>query len=784
MLNKISASQKPAMQGSPHVQPSEPLSLNPTADDIISMYCQQMNIMKEEYSKRLSELYATVSSSLEYVHGLQDIAPHSTTHLPSSRRPVGSATEKSDEDIGFQGKIGSNINQHLLSVFRESLESEKELKIQILTDALARTKGIVNVMENKLCESMGASQELNKELDEHKKQLQSNSAYIHSIKKRAAGLEAELNSLQPQISSFNQLQDKLAGLEKRSKAKQDDYKRQLSTLKADVNKLESENALLKHDQINVFQLRNELNDLRLKYNALYKEFQDLQNTHSIAQYELQAKTKALTAVKSASTHQILKEKAASDSIKLAVDAELKDQRRLLSDLVEQVRQQGSDLKKLSSTSPEEMSAALASILSKHQTNIDRLSAAALGSGQTYSGGTTFHGDSNYLYDYTGAPVTQQTHISIARHMEAMRALEDEVWHRAESKYKTLLFNAESDLQRRLSEARDEFHQKEIQLKMQAQEALSKGTDKVQDELSKLRDECINVKTLCSHKDLELERITYMLNAAQAEITRLQTINNDLLQSAESYRNSLEYHENLSKQSISAKGLVKLCHDELKEIKRRVLDLKKTQFSPSDWREDQRLGDAELLFSAIAGDLKLTSSDGGLAQVLTPIGNMIKTSVEHIRQQTLQANDDKWMAQINQIEDDYRNQIAYLMSDNEKLKQTILVLRERMQVEMVKLLGVELTDMHDRCATQLDNLKYEAEGMKAALDDFLKKRPQQLAEARLMSSPITSAPISKGTPMTYRTQAVTPGLLVDATLPTFVTPGAALEPITEGNGGMR
>lgn len=93
-------------------------------------------------------------------------------------------------------------------------------------------------------------------------------------------------------------------------------------------------------------------------------------------------------------------------------------------------------------------------------------------------------------------------------------------------------------------------------------------------------------------------------------------------------------------------------------------------------------------------------------------------------------------------------------------------------------------MHDRCATQLDNLKYEAEGMKAALDDFLKKRPQQLAEARLMSSPITSAPISKGTPMTYRTQAVTPGLLVDATLPTFVTPGAALEPITEGNGGTR
>lgn len=772
------------MQSSPHTQPGDALSLSPTVEDIISMYCQQMNIMKEEYGRRLTELYATVSNSLEYVQGLHDIPPRTTTQFSGSHEPSKSKAERSDNNASFQGLTGSNINQHLLSVFRESLESEKELKIQVLTDELARTRGIVNVMENKLSESMGASQELSRELDEHKKQLQNNSTYTHNIKKRAASLEAELNSLQPQISSFNQLQDKLAGLEKRSKAKQDDYKRQLSTLKADVNKLESENALLKHDQVNVFQLRNELNDLRLKYNALYKEYQDLQNNHSIAQYELQAKTKALTAVKSASTHQILKEKAASDSIKLAVDTELKDQRRLLSDLIEQVRQQGSDLKKLSNTSPEEMSAAIASVLSKHQSSIDRLSAAALSSGQVHSGGATFQSDSGYLYDYTGAPITQQTHISIARHTEAMRALEDEVWHRAESKYKTLLFNAESDLQRRLSEARDEFHQKEIQLKMQAQEALSKGTDKVQDEISKLREECINVKTLCSHKDLELERITYMLNAAQTEIARLQAANNDLLQSAESYRNSLEYHENISKQNISAKGLVKLCHDELKEIKRRVLDLKKSQFSPSDWREDQRLGDAELLFSAIAGDLKLTSSDGGIAQVLTPIGNMIKTSVEHIRQQTIQANDDKWLSQIHQIEDDYRNQIAYLMNDNEKLKQTIVALRERMQVEMVKLLGVELTDMHDRCATQLDNLKYEAEGMKTALDEFIRRRPQQLAEARLMSSPITSGPISKGTPVTYKTQAITPGLLADVTLPTFVTPGNAPEPATEGNGGAR
>lgn len=771
------------MQGSPHTQLGEALSLSPTAEDIINMYCQQMNIMKEEYGRRLTELYTTVSNSLEYVQDLQDIPPCTTTQLSDSHRHSKSKAEKTDSNVTLQGRIGPNINQHLLSVFKESLESEKELKIQVLTDELARTRGIVNVMENKLSESMGTSQELSRELDEHKKQLQNNTTYTHNIKKRAASLEAELNSLQPQIISFNQLQDKLVGLEKRSKAKQDDYKRQLSTLKADVNKLEAENTLLKHDQVNVFQLRNELNDLRLKYNTLYKEYQDLQNNHSIAQYELQAKTKALTAMKSASTHQILKEKAASDSIKLAVDAELKDQRRLLSDLIEQVRQQGSDLKKLSNTSPEEMGAALANVLSKHQSSIDRLSAAALSSAP-YSGGTTFQGDSGYLYDYTGAPVSQQTHISIARHTEAMRALEDEVWHRAESKYKTLLFNAESDLQRRLSEARDEFHQKEIQLKMQAQEALSKGTDKVQDELSKLREECINVKTLCSHKDLELERITYMLNSAHAEISRLQTVNNDLLQSAESYRSSLEYHENISKQNISAKGMIKLCHDELKEIKRRVLDLKKSHFSPSDWREDQRVGDAELLFSAIAGDMKLTSSDGGIAQVLTPIGNMIKTSVEHMRQQTIQTNDDKWMVQIRQIEDDYRNQIAYLMNDNEKLKQTIITLRERMQVEMVKLLGVELTDMHDRCATQLDNLKYEADSMRAALNEFIKRRPQQLAEARLMSSPITSGHVSKGTPVSYKTQAVTPGLLTDATLPTFVTPGTAPDPAIERNGGSR
>lgn len=66
----------------------------------------------------------------------------------------------------------------------------------------------------------------------------------------------------------------------------------------------------------------------------------------------------------------------------------------------------------------------------------------------------------------------------------------------------------------------------------------------------------------------------------------------------------------------------------------------------------------------------------------------------------------------------------------------------MQVEMVKLLGVELTDMHDRCATQLDNLKYEAESMKTALDEFLKNRPHQLAEARLMSSPIAPGPASR------------------------------------------
>lgn len=772
------------MQGGPHAQPDEPLSLSPTADDIINMYCQQMNLMKEEYGKRLSELYATVSSSLEYVQTLQDIVPYNNTQLSSSRAPSGPSTEKSDGGVTPQGHIGSSISQHLLNVFRESLESEKELKIQVLMDDLARTKGIVNVMESKLCESMGTSQKLTRELDEHKKQLQNTSTYTHSIKKRAASLEAELNSLQPQINSLTHLQDKLIGLEKRSKAKQDDYKRQLSTLKADVSKLESENALLKHDQVNVFQLRNELNDLRLKYNVLYKEYQELQSTHSIAQYDLQAKTKTLTAMKSANTHHILKEKAASDSIKLAVDAELKDQRRLLSELVEQVRQQGSDLKKLSSTSPEEMGVALANILSKHQTNIDRLSVAALGSGQVYSGGTPFHGDPNYLYDYTGTPVTQQTHISIARHTEAMRALEDEIWHRAESKYKTLLFNAESDLQRRLSEARDEFYQKEIQLKRQVQEALSKGTDKVQDELSKLREECASLKTLCSHKDLEMDRLTHMLNAAQEDIARFQTANRDLLQSAESYRNSLEYYENLSKQSISARGLIKLCHDELKEIKRRVLDLKKTQFSPSDWREEQRVGDAELLFSAIAGDLKLTFSDGGLAQVLTPIGNMIKTSVEHIKQQTIRINDEKWMAQIHQMERDYGDQIAYIMNDNEKLKQTIIALRERMQVEMVKLLGVELTDMHDRCATQLDNLKYEAESMKTALDEFLKNRPHQLAEARLMSSPIAPGPASKGTPLTYKTQAVTPGLLIDATLPTFVTPGTVLEPATEGNGGTR
>lgn len=652
----------------------------PTPQDAASLYRANIDHLKREYDQRLGELFNRVCF-LSFDFG---------------ESPPEQGTASEGPRLALTGEM--------VRIFQASLYSEKETKIRDLLEELARTRSLVEVTDQKLAEAVGNCARLDATCSKLRQELQGADQKLRQMEKR-------LTESEHMADSLSELKSKHAALEQKSRLKYEEYRSQLAMLKNAHQKLESENQLLKHDQGGMHQCRNELNDLKLKYNTIVNEHNKLQADHKLAIYELKSKDKALAAVRASSAAQSSKEKTQADGLAATVDKELKDQRRVLTLLSEQLQRQSDEISLLRLEGP--VSTA---------TTRQPLGAPG-GSGQ----------------------------IPLTQHYETVKLECDLVRQQVTLESRIVLMNAQEEFQQRLLAARQEFLDKETEIRNTLREEAAQRVTKVNDDLIRARDENITLKESIGMKDIEIERLSTALTNAGAEAEHFRRIAAELSQNIETYQGTIAHYEKDSTRRIPLGAFVRICTETLSDLKGKVRGLQELVLSSlrsPAFNSGLQLSrgllnttSTDLVYGGTQHSTELGDSFLSLLQsTANEIGRFIADAMAR-QSEAIRAEERALFEREKQcLADQFAVQLATVEREKSQLRLIIATLRERMKIEVVKMVGTEFTQLRDRCNTQLENIHLEASALLSTLERWSRDRPRNLAEARALKE-VSFAPPS-------------------------------------------
>ncbi|TNJ26835.1 Coiled-coil protein [Giardia muris] len=652
----------------------------PTPQDAAALYRSNIDNLKREYDQRLGELFNRVCFL-----SLDSGEPHL-------------------EQGGISEGSRLTLTGEMVRIFQASLYSEKETKIRDLLEELARTRSLVEVSDQKLVDTAGNCARLDATCSKLKQEVQ-------GAEQRIRQLEKKLTEAEHATDSLAELKSRYAALEHKSRLKYEEYKSQLAMLKNAHQKLESENQLLKHDQGGMHQCRNELNDLKLKYNTIVAEHNKLQADHRMALFELKSKDKALAAVRASSAAQSSKEKTQADGLAATVDKELKDQRRVLTLLSEQLQRQNDEISLLRLEGPV-------------STNTVRPSIGAPGgSGQ----------------------------IPLSQHYETVKLECDLMRQQVTLESRVILMNAQEEFQQRLLAARQEFLDKETEIRNAMREEAAQRVTKINDELVRVRDENMSLKASIGMKDIELERLATALTNAGAEADHFRRINAELSQNLEAYQGTIAHYEKDSTRRIPLGAFVRVCAEALSDLKGKVKGLQELVLSSirsPAFQSGLQLSrgllnttGVDLLYGGTQQSTELGDPFLVLLQnTASEIGRFIAEAMARQREAVRAEERALFEREKQCLADQFAVQLASVERENSQLRLIITTLRDRMKIEVVKMVGTELTQLRDQCNAQLENIHFEANALLSLLDRWSRDRPRNLAEARALKE-VSFAPPS-------------------------------------------
>lgn len=715
----------------------------PTAEDAISMLQGELTTLKHLYQARLLELYDAVRTATQQVVDIQSVFPQATPKAPAPSSNISVTPElfpNKNESDGLEPK--------LLDLFRESLFSEKERKVEGLMAELAETQAVLQTTDSKLSSKLSETSNASVLSGDYKTRYAELEVYAKQLRKENYHMRASLTKLKTEYGPYTELRERYDALEKRSKIKYDEYRRQLDELRATCNKLTTENSLLKHDERNVSSYKNELSETRLKLTEANNELQKCKGELSLAAYDAKMKDRQILALRS----NITRESSARSSSD-ALEQEVRSQNKLLQDFQQTIKLQAAELENLRKASlagagASAGSATGAGVLDRAvEEKLDRV---------LYTLGAQANGCT------TGA--NSDAAISLARHHELLKAEIDRTKREADIATRALLARAEEDMKRRINDARSKCSEKDAESKQAVVDATNKLTASHNAEISKLREELISVKSTLSLKTMDAERAVLNNQGLQSEVARLKDINNQILGEMDRCRTTIEFYEAQMRRQESIKASIRSTQtsvSEIRDIIKASVHIVKgfgsgmgslfnvllaqpsnqpkqsSNTSISDLMSTAGKGSGSvakgrLVFSSTTVECTDFASFMRAYDVLvSQIGKLIIQMDASTRAAIVEELSYKFDAEKNSIIQVYEDNIAKLRGENEKYRKALALVRDQLKKEFSEILCRELSDTVEKFSSELADVRTDCNDLARTAEKHLSLRSKENAELKFV-----------------------------------------------------